>query len=54
MIHQKIQDLPVTYPHKIQRNKRHEFHIRPLTKTYQIVYDKRQVIGQYHTLPFRY
>ena len=54
MIHQEIGDLQVNYPHKINRNKRHELHTRPLAKTYQIVYDKRQVIGQYQTLPFGY
>ncbi|XP_022298821.2 uncharacterized protein LOC111107766 [Crassostrea virginica] len=54
MIHQEIEDLQVRYPHKIFRNSRHELHTRPLAKTYQIVYDKRQVINDYHTLPFGY
>ena len=54
MIHRELHDVVVTYPHKIHRNKKHELHTRPLTKTYQIVYDKRQVIGQFQTLPFGY
>ena len=54
MIHQEIEDLQVYYPHKIFRNSRHELHTRPLSKTYQIVYDKRQVINGYDTLPFGY
>ena len=54
MIHQEIGDLQVNYPHKILRNSRHELHTRPLAKTYQIVYDKRQIINEYHTLPFGY
>ena len=54
MIHQEIGDLQVRYPHKIFRNSRHELHTRPLAKTYQIVYDKRQVINGYDSLPFGY
>ena len=55
MIHQKIGDLQVHYPHKIHRNSElHELHTRSLAKTYQIVYDKRQIINEYHTLPFGY
>ena len=54
MIHQEIGDLLVNYPHQIFRNSRHELHTRPLAKTYQIVYDKRQIINEYHTLPFGY
>ena len=54
MIHQEIQDLQVNYPHKIHRNSKHELHTRPLAKTYQIVYDKRQIINVYHTLPLSY
>ncbi|XP_022295019.2 uncharacterized protein LOC111105138 [Crassostrea virginica] len=54
MIHREIQDLTVHYPYKIHRNSRHELHTKPLAKTYQIVYDKRQIVGQYSTLPFGY
>nr|XP_022294902.1 uncharacterized protein LOC111105016 [Crassostrea virginica] len=54
MIHQEIGDLQVHYPHKIFKNSRHELHTRPLSKTYQIVYDKRQIINDFHTLPFGY
>ena len=54
MIHQEIQDLQVNYPHRIHRNSRHELHTRLLAKTYQIVYDKRQIKIEYQTLPFGY
>ena len=54
MIHREIHDLTVHYPYKIHRNSRHELHTKPLAKTYQIVYDKRQIVGQYSTLPFGY
>ena len=54
MIHQEIQDLQVNYPHKIHRNSKHELRTRPLAKTYQFVYDRRQIIKKYHTLPFVY
>lgn len=54
MIYQDLEDVIVTYPHKIQRNKRHELLTKPLTKTFQIVYDKRQITEDYKTLPFGY
>lgn len=54
MIYRDLEDVIVTYRHKIQRNKRHELLTKPFTKTFQIVYDKRQITKDYKTLPFGY
>lgn len=54
MIYQDLEDVIVTYPHKTQRNNRHELLTKPLTKAFQIVYDKRLITKDYKTLPFGY
>lgn len=54
MIFNQLPDVTVNYPHKIQRTKRHELLTKPFTKKYQIVYDKRQIIEHFNTLPFGY
>lgn len=54
MIFKELDEVTVTYPHKIQRTKRHELLTKHFTKKYQIVYDKRQIIDDYKTLPFGY
>ncbi len=54
MIFKELDEVTVTYPHKIQRTKRHELLTKHFTKKYQIVYDKRQIIDDFKTLPFGY
>ncbi|XP_052681401.1 uncharacterized protein LOC128162281 [Crassostrea angulata] len=54
MIFKELDEVTVTYPHKIQRTKRHELLTKRFTKKYQIVYDKRQIINDFKTLPFGY
>lgn len=54
MIFKQLDDVTVKYPHKIQRSKKHQLFTRPLSKNYKIVYDKRQMIDHFKTLPFGY
>lgn len=54
MIFKELGEVTVTYPHKIQRTKRHELLTKRFTKKYQMVYDKRQIIDDFKTLPFGY
>ena len=43
----------VTYPHKIHRTKAHEVFSKQMSKTYKVVYDKRQIVnGTFETLPY--
>lgn len=54
MIFKALEEVIVTYPHKIQRTKRHELLMKRFTKKSQIVYDKRQIIDDFKTLPLGY
>lgn len=54
MIFKQLDDVTVKYPHKIQRSKKHQLFTRPLSKNYKIVFDKRQMIDHFKTLPFGY
>lgn len=49
MIFKELDEVTVTYPHKIQRTKRHELLTKRFTKKYQIVYDKRHIIDDFKT-----
>lgn len=54
MIFKQLDNVTVKYPHKIQRSKKHQLFTRPLSKNYKIVYNKRQMIDHFKTLPFGY
>ena len=44
----------VSYPHKIMRTKQHKVKTQAMTKEVRVVYDKRQRIEQFRTLPYGY
>jgi hypothetical protein len=48
------EEVHVRYPHCIQRTHQHDVRTIPLVKKYQIVYDKRQLVHHYNTLPYGY
>jgi hypothetical protein len=48
------EEVTVSYPHFIIRTRQHHVHTVALDKKYQIVYDKRQRVHQYNTLPYGY
>jgi hypothetical protein len=48
------EEVHVRYPHFIQRTHQHNVRTVPLDKKYQIVYDKRQRVHHYNTLPYGY
>jgi hypothetical protein len=48
------EEVQVSYPHFIQRTRQHHVRTIPLDKKYQIVYDKRQRVHHYNTLPYGY
>jgi hypothetical protein len=50
----KGKEVHVSYPHFIQRTRQHDVRTIPLVKKYQIVYDKRQLVHHYNTLPYGY
>ena len=54
MLKGEEEEVSVHYPHFIKRNHRHDVHTVALDKKYQIVYDKRQRVHQYNTLPYGY
>jgi hypothetical protein len=54
MLMSEEEDVQVRYPHFIQRTHQHDVLTVPLDKKYQIVYDKRQQVHQYNTLPYGY
>lgn len=52
MLKEEIDIINVTYPKYIHRTRQHTVQTLPLTKQYRIVYDKRQRISDYRTLPY--
>ena len=54
MLKGEEEEVQVHYPHFIQRTRQHHVRTIPLDKKYQIVYDKRQRVHQYNTLPYGY
>ncbi|XP_061196432.1 uncharacterized protein LOC133204707 [Saccostrea echinata] len=54
MLQKEIDEIQVSYPYKIQRTRQHEVKTIPLEKQYRIVYDKRQFMEDYNTLPYGY
>jgi hypothetical protein len=54
MLKGEEEEVHVHYPHFIQRTHQHDVRTVPLDKKYQIVYDKRQRVHQYNTLPYGY
>ncbi|XP_062575961.1 uncharacterized protein LOC134237834 [Saccostrea cucullata] len=54
MLKGEIEEVTVLYPDKIQRTRDHEVVNKPLEKKYRIVYDKRQLLPSYNTLPYGY
>ncbi|XP_062575191.1 uncharacterized protein LOC134237107 [Saccostrea cucullata] len=54
MLKGEIEEVTVPYPNKIQRTRDHEVVNKPLEKKYRIVYDKRQLLPSYNTLPYGY
>ncbi|XP_062601051.1 uncharacterized protein LOC134262702 [Saccostrea cucullata] len=54
MLKGEIEEVTVPYPDKIQRTRDHELVNKPLEKKYRIVYDKRQLVPSYNTLPYCY
>jgi hypothetical protein len=48
------EEVHVSYPHFIQRTRQHDVRTVPLVKKYQIIYDKRQQVHHYNTLPYGY
>ncbi|XP_061192292.1 uncharacterized protein LOC133200521 [Saccostrea echinata] len=54
MLQKEIDEIQVSYPYKIQRTRQHEVKTIPLEKQYRIVYDKRQLMEDYNTLPYGY
>ncbi|XP_062622349.1 uncharacterized protein LOC134283849 [Saccostrea cucullata] len=54
MLKGEIEEVTVPYPHKIQRTRDHDVVTKHLEKQYRIVYDKRQLLPSYNTLPYGY
>ncbi|XP_062618140.1 uncharacterized protein LOC134279744 [Saccostrea cucullata] len=54
MLQGEIEEVTVPYPHKILRTRDHDVVTKPLEKQYRIVYDKRQLLPSYNTLPYGY
>ena len=54
MLKGEEEEVHVSYPHFIQRTRQHHVRTVPLVKKYQIVYDKRQQVHHYNTLPYGY
>ena len=54
MLKGEEEEVSVHNPYFIQRTHQHHVRTIPLNKKYQIVYDKRQRIHQYNTLPYGY
>jgi hypothetical protein len=54
MLKGEEEEVHVRYPHFIQRTRQHDVRTVPLDKKYQIVYDKRQLVHNYNTLPYGY
>lgn len=52
MLKEQIDIINVTYPKYIHRTRQHTVQTLPLTKQYRIVYDKRQRVPDYRTLPY--
>jgi hypothetical protein len=52
MLKGEEEEVHVHYPHFIQRTRQHDVRTVPLFKKYQIVYDKRQQVHHYNTLPY--
>lgn len=52
MLKGQIDIINVTYPKYIHRTRQHTVQTLPLTKQYRIVYDKRQRVPDYRTLPY--
>jgi hypothetical protein len=48
------EEVHVRYPHFIQRTRQHDVRTVPLVKKYRLVYDKRQQVHEYNTLPYGY
>ena len=54
MLKGEEEEVQVRYPHFIQRTHQHDVRTVPLVKKYQIVYDKRQLVHNFNTLPYGY
>ncbi|XP_062602299.1 uncharacterized protein LOC134264018 [Saccostrea cucullata] len=54
MLKGEIEEVKVPYPSKIQRTRDNEVVNKPSQKTVRIVYDKRQIVENYNTLPYGY
>jgi hypothetical protein len=54
MLKGEEEEVHLRYPHFIQRTRQHDVRTIPLVKKYQIVYDKRQQVHHYNTLPYGY
>ncbi|XP_062615872.1 uncharacterized protein LOC134277560 [Saccostrea cucullata] len=54
MLMGEIEEVKVPYPSKIQRTRDNEVVNKPSEKTVRIVYDKRQIVENYNTLPYGY
>ncbi|XP_061170591.1 uncharacterized protein LOC133179932 [Saccostrea echinata] len=54
MLKKEMDEVTVSYPYKIQRTRDHQVKTVPLDKKYRIVYDKRQILKDYNTIPYGY
>ncbi|XP_062570462.1 uncharacterized protein LOC134232499 [Saccostrea cucullata] len=54
MLKGEKEEVTVPYPNKIQRTRDHDVVTKPLDKQYRIMYDKRQLLPSYNTLPYGY
>ncbi|XP_048775446.2 uncharacterized protein LOC125680045 [Ostrea edulis] len=54
MLKGEEEEVHVRYPHFIQRTRQHDVRTSPLVKKYRVVYDKRQRVHHYNTLPYGY
>ncbi|XP_055999674.1 uncharacterized protein LOC130047925 [Ostrea edulis] len=54
MLKGEEEEVNVRYPHFIQRTRQHDVRTIPLVKKYRMVYDKRQRVHHYNTLPYGY